>query len=303
MLAHDAAPGDFQADSHACRSAGGDERVFADELLFAQFDAEIKAGFERRDGRVHLVAVQRHGRFQAQRVAGAQAAGDAAEFLAGLAQRAPHGRRVGCGGVDLVAQLAGVAGAGNHAFDAVDLGRFHGGVVLLGNLLGGQQPRDDLGRLGALQRNLRHVLGDVVELGVGQDVLRQVFEVLGAVGGVDHHQVRFLAELVDDQVIHAAAVLVAQHGIAHAPDGHVGEVVGEHVVQGCERAGAAHREFAHVGHVEQAACLAHGHVLGDDAAAVLHGQQVSGEGDDLAAFLNVDVVQGCFQFAHGSPLG
>ncbi len=177
-----------------------------------------------------------------------------------------------------------------------------GGVVLDGDLLGGQELGDELGRVGALDRDLGHRVRDVAELGAGQDARRHVLEVLGAIGGVDHHQVGLLAKLVDHQVVHAAAVLVAQNRVAHAAQGHVGEVVGEQVVQGGKRGGTAHRELAHVRDVKQTAGLAHGHVLGDNAAFILHGQQVAGEGDDLAAFFNVDIVQGCFQFAHGGLL-
>ena len=45
---------------------------------------QAKPGLERRDGRMDLVAIERHARFQAQCVARAQAARFDTEFLAGV---------------------------------------------------------------------------------------------------------------------------------------------------------------------------------------------------------------------------
>ncbi len=133
-------------------------------------------------------------------------------------------------------------------------------------VLGGKELGHEPRRVGTLDRDLGHGVRDVGEVGAGQDAGRHVLKVLSAVGGVDNHQVGLLTKLVNHQVIHAAAVLVAKHGVAHATQGHVGEVVGQKVVQGGKGGGAAHRKLAHVRDVKQTAGLAHGHVLGDDVA-------------------------------------
>ncbi len=103
MLAQDAAAGGLEAHPGAGGRAGLYQRFLAHKLLFAKLDGKVQAGLQRRDGLVHLVAVKGHRGLQAQGVAGAQAAGDAAQVGAGLAQGVPDGGRVGGGGVDLVA--------------------------------------------------------------------------------------------------------------------------------------------------------------------------------------------------------
>ena len=67
----------------------------------------------------------------------------------------------------------------------------------------------------------------------------------------------------------------------------------------CGRAGKT--DFSHVGHVEQACRPAHGHVFLDDAVRILDGEQITGKGDDLAAFRDVHVVKRGFLFHGPSP--
>ena len=237
------------------------------------------------------MAIQRHSGLQAQGVAGAQAAGDEAELLACLAQDLPQLGAVLAGGVDLIAQLAGVAGAGDHAVHAGDLDVGQGGVIALGDLVFGQQLLHDGRCLGALEGQLSHGVGDVLGLGAGQHVLGHVGKVLFPVGGVHHGQVRLFAELIHHQVVDGAALLVAHGAVAHLVDGHAVVVVGQQVVQGVQGRGAGEQDLTHVGHIEQTALLADSHVFLDHARAILHRQQIPGEGDDLAALLHVDIVQ------------
>ncbi len=129
----------------------------------------VEAGFEDVDLFRDFVAVEAHARFEAQRVARAQAAGPDAELRARFEQRVPHlhgGGLVG-GDVDLEAVFAGVAGARDqHVGNAGD--RAPGEPVILD---GGQI---DLGQLGerlkrarALQGELRVVAGVVAEMNAG----------------------------------------------------------------------------------------------------------------------------------------
>ena len=87
------------------------KRVAADEIAFVELDDPAEVGFERRDGGVDLVPVERHLGFQAQRVARAQAAGLDAEFRAGLENLVPEARRLRGRDVDFESVFAGVAGA------------------------------------------------------------------------------------------------------------------------------------------------------------------------------------------------
>ena len=238
------------------------------------------------------MAVERHRGLEAQRVAGAQATRDEAELLPRLAKRTPERDRVCRHAVELVAKLARVAGTRDHAVDAGNLHVTHGRVVAL------RKPFHiaELGQhvLGerALQRQLGDAVRQVLELRARQQVGLHVGHVLLAVGGIDHDEVLLVTKLVDDEVVDAAAMLVAHDAVAHLAQRHVGVVVGEEVVDGCQRARATEQDLAHVRDVKQADLGAHGLVLGDDARAVLDGQQVPRKRDDLAAFLHMDVVQG-----------
>ena len=296
MLADDAAPGDLEADAHLVGLAFGGKGVAADEVV-VELDGEGEPGAHRRDVVGQLVAVQRHGRFQAQRVARAETAGNQALLGAGFAQLAPQRRAVLGGRVQLVSARSGVAGAGNHAVDAVDVDVRDGGVVAGRQGFGVGELREDLRGGRPLQRQLSDGVGDVLDLGVRQQILLHVGEVLFAVRRVDDHEVRLLAELVDDQIVDGAAVFMAHDAVAHAPGLHVGEIVCEQVIQAGKRTGAGEEHLAHMRDVEQPAGVAHGVMLGDHAR-ILNGQQIAGEGDDLAAFLDMHVVQGCF-LLHG----
>ena len=55
--------------------------------------------------------------------------------------------------------------------------------------------------------------------------------VLLAVGGVDHDEVGLVGALVDDEVVHHAALLVAHGAVAGLAAGHHGVVVGQQMVQ------------------------------------------------------------------------
>ena len=89
------------------------QRGLADEVALGdQVDGPGEAGVERRDVVVHVLAVQVHAGFQAQRVARAQAGGlDAGGGSA--FHRAPTWV---AGHADLEAVFAGVAGARDHQF-------------------------------------------------------------------------------------------------------------------------------------------------------------------------------------------
>ena len=217
-------------------------------------------------------------------------------FLAGLPEELPQLGGVLVGGVDLIAQLAGVAGAGDHALHPLQVDLGQGGVVALGDLVLGEELLQDGRGLGALEGHLGHGVGDVLALGAGEDVGRHVGVILLPVGGVDHRQVALVPELVHHQIVDGAAVGVAHGPVADLVHRHAVVVVGEQVVDGVQGGGAGEEDLPHVGDIEQPSLLPHGHVLLDDAGAVLHRQQVAGEGDDLAALGHVDVIEWGFPF-------
>ena len=102
----------------AARLQGGP----ADEVGLAGVPVEVheaaQASLQGRGLAVQLVAVQRHARLEAQRVARAQAAGQQAMATALRQERVPDGRSVIPGDEELETVLTGVAGAGHHRGDA-----------------------------------------------------------------------------------------------------------------------------------------------------------------------------------------
>ena len=74
-------PSQLQADADGLRFVGGEsfEGVAADELAAAEIHGEVEAGLDRVDGFGQFVAVERHRGFEAERVAGTEAGGHAAD--------------------------------------------------------------------------------------------------------------------------------------------------------------------------------------------------------------------------------
>ena len=103
------------------------------------------------------------------------------------------------------------------------------------------------------------------------------------------------SQAVSEQIVHHASVLVAHGGIAGLAVRHAGKVVGHEPVEVGQGVGAPEEQLSHVADVEQAAAGAHGPMLGDDAG-VLHRQQPSGKGNQLAPRRRVAVVERSFAF-------
>ena len=150
-------------------------------------------------------------------------------------------------------------------------------------------------RTGPLEGELGRLIGEILQSAVPGQVGGHPIPVLADVGGVDHRQPGRVRTAVDDQIVHHASVLVAHGGIAGLAVRHAGKVVGHEPVEVGQGVGAPEEQLSHVADVEQAAAGAHGPVLGDDAG-VLHRQQPSGKGNQLAPRRRVAVVERSFAF-------
>src|ERR1700730_4002536 len=99
-----------QADERGLRAVGFELRL-ADEIARrSQIDGPCEAGVQRRDAVVHVLAVQVHAGFEAQRVARAEPARAHALALQGVPELTDGGGRQD----DFEAVFAGVAGARDH---------------------------------------------------------------------------------------------------------------------------------------------------------------------------------------------
>ena len=121
----------------------GGDGVLADEFPFAQLYGKVQSRLQRRDLVVELVAVERHGRLQAQGIPSPQPAGDEPQIFPCLQQQVPEGAGIGIGAVELIAEFTSVPRAGDQAPDPLQIHIFHKAVVFLGQdgLL--QQPQQD----------------------------------------------------------------------------------------------------------------------------------------------------------------
>ena len=100
-----------------------------------------------------------------------------------------------------------------------------------------REVRDDPARLGPLDREHRVVVQGVLEADVeGLRLLAEPRQVLLVVGRVRDRQVVVLTELVGEEVVQDAPVLLAQHAVLRAAVGDLGDVVGEDALQEVLRA-------------------------------------------------------------------
>ena len=194
------------------------------------------------------------------------------------------------GGVNLKAVLAGVAGAGDDDFlavavessEVVELEVTHGhvedideSVLCLGTLHG------YFAVVGTLVLD-----GYVKALGL----LLDPRPVLVDVGGIDDEEELVVVDLVDEQVVDRAAVVVAHHAVEDLTVGGAGDVVDEDVVDVFFSLGAFDANLAHVADVENADVMAHCVVLLGDGA-VLDGHIEASEGAHEGAELDMAVMQ------------
>ena len=101
--------------------------------------------------------------------------------------------------------------------------------------------------------------------------------VLVDVGGVDDEEEVLLAHLIDEEVVHGAAVGIEHHAVVYLSDGCSADVVREDVLDVAFGIGARDAHFAHVTHVEYTAMLPYGIVLVGDVC-VLNGHDEAAEG-------------------------
>ena len=95
---------------------------------------------------------------------------------------------------------------------------------------------------------------------------------------------------VNQEVIHRSAIGIAHHAVKDLAGFEASDFIGEDMVDEGFGLGALDEDFAHVRYVEHTHLLAHGLMLGDDAA-VLDGHHEAGEGAHLGAKRHVCVIQ------------
>ena len=272
-------------------------------LLLREADGEFGQGHGKNGDllplgvQAHLVAVQGQAGLQAAGVAGPQAGG----LRPQLDEPVPQPGCLGSLNVNLVADgFAGVAGLSHPDGAALELEGVQGVLHGLGNGLAAGEDLENLLGLGALDGDGGPVPGDDGHLGVvALDLFVQVGQVLVRVGGVDHQQVPVLLEAVEVGVVHRAARFIGDDGVLGLIEVQGHDVAGENVLEEGDHLRALHQNAAHVGHVEETACVAGVEVLGDNVGGVLDGHLPSAEIHHGGPCGHVDVVElGALEFTH-----
>jgi hypothetical protein len=146
--------------------------------------------------------------------------------------------------------------------------------------------------LRALDGELRVAVAREIDYGIEAVVGADVLEILVLVGGVDAEEVVVVGNLVDQDVVDEAAVVVEQAGVVGLSGFQFGDRVGRHVIREPAGFGAADLDFAHMADVEDAGRGTHCVVLFDDAG-VLDGHVPASEIDHLGAQRAMDGIQRC----------
>ncbi len=115
-------------------------------------------------------------------------------------------------------------------------------------------------------------------------------EEFGPVGGVADHEVFGFAETIDENIVFAATLFVADEGVADLAVGHAVNLAGADAVE--EEAGifAGEAEAAHVGDIEHAPGPADLFVFFDDRA-VMERHVPADEGDHFGVVGQVEIVE------------
>ena len=287
----DAAAGGDQAAQHP-RRAGlplGGEHLAAPERVLLPADRPAEPGLVGRDVEGDVLAVQRVAHLGAQRVAGAEAAGQDAVRLAGRHQRVPQGDGDVVRGDQLVAALAGVAGAADHDVGTLE-GRDRERHVVVADRQADR--REHLVGLRALDGEHGVVAVLVGDGDAGGGGRGEPAHDLGGVGGVGDEQHAVVVVHVGDQVVDdAAGRVVAAQRVLRLARADPAQVVGEGAVDEVDGARAGDDGLAEVADVEDADRLADRGVLLDHAGGVLQRHRPAAEVRELRAERLVPVVE------------
>lgn len=296
MIASDAALGNFEPDQFTLHALGFllGQRFAAGEIAFVEFTDPTEVRFVQRGGFVDVVSVERHTRFEAQRVARRETAGQHAVGSAVVSGVEKFGPELFCVFrccVNFETVFASVASARDDAVDAVnqagcevvilDLGKRHVGQFL--------QNRD---RVRALQCELAVISADVLEFDGFARVMRTdplpIF--IGRAGVYDQPQM-VKASTVDEQVIDDRALFGGQRGVLSLAVDEFGDVVRGQAIHKRDGVVTADVDLAHVRDVEETGVRSGTEVFFDSAGGILNGHIPAAEIDHAAAHLAVSVIK------------
>jgi hypothetical protein len=274
------------------RDAAGAEaldRRAPHEIPLGRLDDPAEPSLEWTGGLVDVIAVERELHLEPERVAGAEADRLDAVAVARLDQCAPERLGAGRGRVELEAVLARITGPGDDRGHPRDRAADEM-VVRHARHVRVREPPDQRLGLRALHREERRLRAHVRPPRRAAAVRRDPCPVLVDVRRVYCEHEPVVVQAVERQVVHDAALRIAEERVLDLADGEDRCVVGGEPLDDRERVGSGDLELAHVADVEESHGAAHRPVLLDDPG-VLHGHLPTAEGNHLRARLAVDVVE------------
>jgi len=208
-----------------------EQRLAADEVSLVEPDPAIEADMERRAALVHVDAMRRIGLFEPEREHGKDAIRLQAEIAANAHQHVPDGGRFVGGHEQLEAEFAGDAGARDQH-------------LRLADAPGGERPApqpveicirnkrlEEFARARALYGREGDGRCDVGDIGPAPGrVMLQPGQHLQAIDRASHQHEVLGRQPKHGEVVHDAAIVAADGGIAHLAGLHGGGVVDNDVV-------------------------------------------------------------------------
>jgi hypothetical protein len=156
---------------------------------------------------------------------------------------------------------------------------------------------DDIDGLWSLNRNLREIVGGMLDLAIKlASVVTHPTEIFFAGAGVDDEQVLIFGQAVNDNIVYESSLRIEQGRILRLSDGQLRSVVHREMLHGGKRFAAGQSDISHVADVKNTDAGADGHVLVDDAASdrsgVFDRHVPAVKLNHLRAHLAMDGVQG-----------
>ena len=238
--------------------------------------------------------VERHGSLQAQRIARAKATGHEPFFLTDLQEQLPDLLRPCRWQIELKAVLACIARTGNKRIHAIDIAMEITGIILLRNILLHDQLTQDFFRCRPLKGNLGDVLRYILKDDPALCMRGHPGKILILIGGIHDDEIVIISDLVNDEIVNHAALLIAHGTVARMPVSQIRIVVREQTIEIGKRIFAAAGDLSHMRYIEKTAGCTHSHMLGNDAF-ILHRQQPAGKRNDFSSTPHMLIVKRCFQ--------
>ena len=212
------------------------------------------------------MAMQRHACLESCGVAGTEADRLDVVFLAGFKDSVPNLEGVLVLEVDFATAGTSVTSGGEDDVRYASESDGLSGVVFHVNHGSVSQLLHGLESEGPLNGKLGDAVGNVGDFSAESFVLfAHPCPVLVNVSGIHDQQVVVFGEVVNEEVIHDAALAVREAGVLHLARIERGYVVRSDVLEKCEGFGTFHCKFTHVRNVENTDFASHVEVFGGDA--------------------------------------